>query len=158
MTYDDNREWIHESARAWQSSGASVVARDPKSGDIAGTLLATVLTKNRNTSFDGALKSPKLKVKHQKSIATYVTLLNLRTCIWMVWFWRGLEMLSANGGRFEINQLLFEYDRALVVDSDEKLCILVSEFGRACERRKVRVNVAMSSQMDDITTMQPAWL
>ena len=34
----------------------------------------------------------------------------------------GLELLSANGIRFEINQLLFEDDTALVADSDEKLC------------------------------------
>ena len=30
---------------------------------------------------------------------------------------------------------------ALVADSQEKLCRLVSEFGRLCERRKLRVNV-----------------
>ena len=40
-----------------------------------------------------------------------------------------LELLSANGGRFEINQLLFADDTELVADSEEKLCILVSEFG-----------------------------
>ena len=48
---------------------------------------------------------------------------------------KGLELLSANGGRFEINQLLFEDDTALVADSEQKLCRLVSEFGRICERR-----------------------
>ena len=42
--------------------------------------------------------------------------------------------------RFEINQLLFADDTALVADSEEKLCRLVSEFGRVCERRKLRVN------------------
>ena len=41
---------------------------------------------------------------------------------------------------FEINQLLFAVD-ALVADSEETLCRLVSEFGRVCERRKLRVNV-----------------
>ena len=56
---------------------------------------------------------------------------------------KGLELLNANGGRFEINQLLFEYDTALVADSGEKLCSLVSEFGRVCER-KLRVNVGTS--------------
>ena len=35
---------------------------------------------------------------------------------------KGLELLSANGGRFEINQLLFADDAALVADSEEKLC------------------------------------
>ena len=38
---------------------------------------------------------------------------------------KGLELLSANGGWFEINQLLFADDTALVVES-EKLCKLVS--------------------------------
>ena len=60
---------------------------------------------------------------------------------------KGLELLSANGGRFEINQLLFADDRALVADSEEKLCGLVSEFGRVCERRKFRVNVGKSKVM-----------
>ena len=35
---------------------------------------------------------------------------------------KGLELLKANGGRFEINQLLFADDAALVADSEEKLC------------------------------------
>ena len=46
-----------------------------------------------------------------------------------------------HGARFKINQLLFAYDTALVADSEEKLCRLVSEFGGVCERRKLRVNV-----------------
>ena len=58
-----------------------------------------------------------------------------------------LELLSANGGRFEINQLLFADDTALVADSEEKLCRLVSEFGRVCERRRLRVNVGKSKVM-----------
>ena len=48
--------------------------------------------------------------------------------IWMVWYQvnllvleKELELLSAYGGRFEINQLLFAYDTALVADSKEKL-------------------------------------
>ena len=49
---------------------------------------------------------------------------------------KGLELVSANGGRFEINKLLFADDTALVADSEEKLCRLVSAFGRVCERRK----------------------
>ena len=57
---------------------------------------------------------------------------------------KGLELLSANDGRFEINQLLFADDTALVADLEEKLCILVSEFGRVCERRKLIVNVGKS--------------
>ena len=50
-------------------------------------------------------------------------------------------MLSANDGRFEINQLLFADDTALVADSEGQLCRLVSEFCRVCERRQLRVNV-----------------
>ena len=46
-----------------------------------------------------------------------------------------LELLSANGGRFEVNQPLFADDTALVADSEEKLCRQVSEFGKVCERR-----------------------
>ena len=34
---------------------------------------------------------------------------------------KGLELLSANGGRFEIHHLLFADDIALVADSKEKL-------------------------------------
>ena len=58
-----------------------------------------------------------------------------------------LELLSVKGGRFEINQLLFADNTALVADSEEKLCILVSKFGRVCERRKLRVNVGKSKVM-----------
>ena len=58
-----------------------------------------------------------------------------------------MELLSANGDRFEINQLLFTDDTALVADSEDKLCRLVSEFGRVCERRKLRVNVGKSKVM-----------
>ena len=58
-----------------------------------------------------------------------------------------LKLLSANGSRFEINQLLFTDDTALAADSEEKLCRLVSEFGRVCERKKLRVNVGKSIVM-----------
>ena len=60
---------------------------------------------------------------------------------------KGLELLSENGGRFEINQLLFAGETALVADSGEKLCRLVREFGTVCERRKLRVNVGTSKFM-----------
>ena len=58
-----------------------------------------------------------------------------------------LELLSANGCRFEINPLLFADDTAVVANSEEKLCRLVSEFGRVCKRRKLRVNVGKSKVM-----------
>ena len=44
--------------------------------------------------------------------------------------WKRLELLSANGGQFEIKQLLFADDTALWADSGEKLCRPLSEFGR----------------------------
>ena len=60
---------------------------------------------------------------------------------------RAGAILIANGGRFEINQLLFADVTALVADPEEKLCRLVSEFGRVCERKKLRVNVGNSKAM-----------
>ena len=59
---------------------------------------------------------------------------------------KGLELLSANGGIFEINQQLYGDDAELVADC-EKFCRLVSEFGRVCERRKLRVYVGKSKVM-----------
>ena len=38
-----------------------------------------------------------------------------------------VELLHANGGRFDINQLLFADDTAIVADSEEKLCGVMSE-------------------------------
>ena len=51
---------------------------------------------------------------------------------------KGLGLLSANCFGFEINQLLFADDTALLADSEEKLCRLVSEFGRV-RKKKVEV-------------------
>ena len=47
----------------------------------------------------------------------------------------GLPLLNVNGGRFELNQLLFADDTVLVADSEEKLCRMVSEFSRVCKIR-----------------------
>ena len=44
----------------------------------------------------------------------------------------------ANGGRLEINQLLFADDTALVTGSEET-------FGRVCKRRKLRVKAVLVS-------------
>ena len=44
-------------------------------------------------------------------------------------------------------QLLFADYTALVADSEEKLCRLVTEFGRVCERRNLIVNVGKSKVM-----------
>ena len=49
---------------------------------------------------------------------------------------KGLELLSVNGVMFEINQLLFADDLALVADSEEKMCRLVSEIG-SMRKKKV---------------------
>ena len=43
--------------------------------------------------------------------------------------------------------MLFADDTALVADSEEKLCRLVSEFGRVRERRKLRVNEESKSKV-----------
>ena len=51
-----------------------------------------------------------------------------------------LERLHVNDGRFEITQLLFADETALVADSEKKLCRQMSGFGRICERRKFTVN------------------
>ena len=60
---------------------------------------------------------------------------------------RGLELLGENGQSWQLSQLLFADDTALLADSEEKLCRLVAEFGRACDRRKLRVNVGKSKVM-----------
>ena len=60
---------------------------------------------------------------------------------------RGLEQLEADGRSWQSSQLMFANDSALVAESEEKLCRLVSEFGRVCEMRKLRVNVGRSKEM-----------
>ena len=55
---------------------------------------------------------------------------------------KGLEWLSAYSG-----QLLFADETALVANSVKKLCSLVKEFFRVCERRKLRINVGKSKVM-----------
>ena len=62
-------------------------------------------------------------------------------------FGKELELLSENGGRCELIQLLFAYDTAPVVDLEEKLSRLMSEFGRVCEIKKFRENVGKSKVM-----------
>ena len=55
--------------------------------------------------------------------------------------------LSVNEIEWMLSQLLFADDTALVAESAEQLQCLVSEFGRVCERRKLRVNVDKSKVM-----------
>ena len=50
---------------------------------------------------------------------------------------RGLKLVNGNDKEWELNQLLFADDIVVVADSEKKLCQLVTEFGRVCERRKL---------------------
>ena len=56
-------------------------------------------------------------------------------CLGKGWSW------SANSGRFEINQILFADDTALVADSEEKLGRLLNEFGRDAKVESLRVKL-----------------
>ncbi|WP_435325971.1 reverse transcriptase domain-containing protein, partial [Klebsiella pneumoniae] len=60
---------------------------------------------------------------------------------------RGLRLKNADGREWSLNQLLFADDTALVADSEETLRQLVEEFGRVCDRRKLKVNENKSKVM-----------
>ena len=60
---------------------------------------------------------------------------------------RVLKLVNGNDNEWELNQMLFVDDTVVVADSEKKLCQLVTEFGRVCERRKLRVNVGKSKVM-----------
>ena len=60
---------------------------------------------------------------------------------------RGLGMKERNGSEWEVSQLLFADDTAMVASTEERLQRLVDEFGAVCERRKLRVNVGKSKVM-----------
>ena len=60
---------------------------------------------------------------------------------------RGLKLVDGNDNEWELNQLLFADDTVVVANSERKLCQLVTEFGRVCERRKLQVNVGKSKVM-----------
>lgn len=60
---------------------------------------------------------------------------------------RGLELVGENGQVYEVNLMLFADDTVIVADSKEKLCRLIDEFGKVCDRRKLRVNVSKSKVM-----------
>ena len=60
---------------------------------------------------------------------------------------RELKLADGNDNEWELNQLLFADDTVVVADSERKLCPVVTEFGRVCERRKLRVNVGKSKVM-----------
>ena len=56
-------------------------------------------------------------------------------------------MKEKNGCEWEVSQLLFVDDTALVASAEERLQRVVDEFGVVCERRKLRVNVGKSKVM-----------
>nr|XP_053631718.1 uncharacterized protein LOC128688044 isoform X3 [Cherax quadricarinatus] len=66
MTYEDNKEWIHSSARDWVKSGVSVVAREPTTKKVAGSILATILTRDQSNTYAKALTSPKTKESERR--------------------------------------------------------------------------------------------
>ena len=55
--------------------------------------------------------------------------------------------LGGGGQGWELFQVLFVDDTALVADSEDKLQKLVEELGRVCERGKLKVNVNKSKVM-----------
>ena len=65
-------------------------------------------------------------------------------------FGRGLKLVDGNDNGWGPNQLLFVDDTVVVADSERKLCQLVTEFGRVCERRELRVDVGKSNVMGRI--------
>lgn len=60
---------------------------------------------------------------------------------------KGTEMVDGQKCKWEVNQLLFADDTALVGDSEEKLQRLVTEFGMVCYNRKLKVNADKSKVM-----------
>ncbi len=57
---------------------------------------------------------------------------------------RGLSLVNTDGIEWNLNQLLFADDTALVNDSEGRLRQVVEEFGSMCKRRKRRVNESKS--------------
>ncbi len=53
---------------------------------------------------------------------------------------RGLSLVNTDGREWNLSQLLFAGDTALVADSEGRSRQLVEEFGRVCKRRKLKVN------------------
>ena len=60
---------------------------------------------------------------------------------------RGLKLVDGNYNGWDLNQMLFADDTVVVADSERKLCHLVTEFGKVCERRKLGVNMGKSKVM-----------
>jgi hypothetical protein len=60
---------------------------------------------------------------------------------------RGAALMSDSGVEWQVNQILYADDAALIADKECKLQNLVSEFRRVCVRKKLSVNVAKSKVM-----------
>ena len=70
----------------------------------------------------------------------------------------GVKMSVGGEEEWVLSQLLFADDTALVAESAEQLQCLVSEFGRVCKRRKLRVNVDKSKVMSVEVNVGPSLL
>ena len=68
----------------------------------------------------------------------------------------GVKMRVHGESEWILSQLLFADDTALVAESAEQLQCLVREFGRVCERRKLRVNVEKSKVMSVGVNVEPS--
>jgi hypothetical protein len=55
-----------------------------------------------------------------------------------------VALTGNSGGEWQLNQILYANDTALVADEKCRLQRLVNEFGRVCERRELYMNVAKS--------------
>ena len=62
-------------------------------------------------------------------------------------FGRRAELVGDGEEKWKVSQLLLSDDTVLVADSKKKLEGLVEEFGSACGRRKLKLNVAKSKVM-----------
>ena len=60
---------------------------------------------------------------------------------------RGLPMIGEDGREWQINQILFADDTALVAVTEERLQMLVEAFNTVCKRRGLKVNVGKSKVM-----------
>ena len=59
----------------------------------------------------------------------------------------GVNLVGVDGRGWELCQVVFVDDTALVADSKDNMQMLVEEFGRIFERRKLKVNVNNSEMM-----------
>jgi hypothetical protein len=50
---------------------------------------------------------------------------------------KGVALVSDNDREWQLNQILYAHDTALLADNESKLQSLVTEFGNVCERRKL---------------------